>query len=220
MGATARARPDIAAALDVYEASAAACELPGWKDQRTLLQLLAARASSEQDVATLLGHFVGDDDARGFLARALLRRMIDPALVAAVNAAMFGSAIDWPALDRKLRLAATPADQMKLLRAAMALAPADPEGERRMMAMLAKQGQRDEAIARGRKIREQGWFTPALAQTLGELLVDAGEVEDAQRVLSEIVEFDPDSATNRRLLGDVFCATVGSTAPTRSTATS
>ncbi len=195
---------DIAAALDVYEASAAACELPGWKDQRTLLQLLAARASSEQDVATLLGHFVGDDDARGFLARALLRRMIDPALVAAVNAAMFGSAIDWPALDRKLRLAATPADQMKLLRAAMALAPADPEGERRMMAMLAKQGQRDEAIARGRKIREQGWFTPALAQTLGELLVDAGEVEDAQRVLSEIVEFDPDSATNRRLLGDVF----------------
>ncbi|MBX7082328.1 MAG: hypothetical protein K1X88_24180 [Nannocystaceae bacterium] len=195
---------DMATALSTYEATAAACELPGWKDQRTLLQLIAARASSESDIAMLLHHFRDDADARGYLARALLRRMIDPALVAAVNTAMFGSAIDWPALDARMRLATSGADQLALLRTALARAPGDPEGERRMIAMLAKQGQRDEAIARGRKVREQGWFTPALAQTLGELLVEAGEVEDAQRVLSEIVEFDPDSASNRRLLGDVF----------------
>ncbi|MBK8234959.1 MAG: hypothetical protein IPK74_05345 [Deltaproteobacteria bacterium] len=195
---------DVSAALELYEATAATCELPGWKDQRTLLTMIAARAGSEHDVSLLLSHFEGDADARNYLARALLRRMIDPALVAAVNAAMSGVAIDWPAMDRRLRLATSHAERLTLLRAALSRAPGDPEGERRMLTVLAANGQRDEAIARGRKLREQGWFTPALAQTLGELLVDAGQVDDAQRVLSEIVEFDPESIDNRRLLGDIF----------------
>jgi tetratricopeptide (TPR) repeat protein len=196
--------PDLSAALAVYESTASVCELPGWKDQRTLLQLVQARANTEQDIALLLAHFADDADARGYLARALLRRLVDPALVAAVGAALFGEVIDWSALDRKIRLQTEPEAQLALLRAALARAPGDPEGERRMMRMLAARGQRDEAIARGRKVREQGWFTPALAQDLGELLVESGKIEEAQRVFSEIVEFDPESFESRRLLGDVF----------------
>lgn len=196
--------PDLSAALAVYETTASVCELPGWKDQRTLLQLVQARANTEQDIALLLAHFADDADARGYLARALLRRLVDPALVAAVGAALFGEVIDWSALDRKIRLQTEPEAQLALVRAALARAPGDPEGERRMMRMLAARGQRDEAIARGRKVREQGWFTPALAQDLGELLVESGKIEEAQRVFSEIVEFDPESFESRRLLGDVF----------------
>lgn len=195
---------DMNATLEVYEAVASTCEMPGWKDQRTMLGLVQTRAGTEHDIALLLAHFADDTDARGYLARALLRRLVDPALVAAVGAAMFGEVVDWPALDRKLRLQTDPEEQIRLLRVALARAPGDPEGERRMIRMLAARGQRDEAIARGRKIREQGWFTPALAQTLGELLVETGEVEEAQRVFSEIVEFDPESFDSRRLLGDVF----------------
>ena len=195
---------DMNATLEVYEAVASTCEMPGWKDQRTMLQLVQARANSESDIALLLAHFGTDADARGYLARALLRRLVDPALVAAVGAAMFGEVIDWAALDTKLRLQVEPAEQLRLLRVALARAPGDPEGEQRMIRMLAARGQRDEAIARGRKVREQGWFTPALAGTLGELLVENGQIEEAQRVFSEIVEFDPDSIDSRRLLGDVF----------------
>lgn len=195
---------DITATLEVYEAVASSCEMPGWKDQRTMLQLVQARANSEADIAMLLGHFADDSDARSYLARALLRRLVDPALVGAVGAAMFGEVIDWPALDRKLRLQTDAAEQLRLLRVAMTRAPGDPEGERRMIRMLAARGQRAEAIARGRKVREQGWFTPALAQSLGELLVEDGQIEEAQRVFSEIVEFDPDSFGSRRLLGDIF----------------
>ncbi|HWB74746.1 MAG TPA: VIT domain-containing protein [Nannocystaceae bacterium] len=195
---------DMNAALEVYEATAATCELPGWKDQRTMLQLLQARVQSESDVGVLLGHFAAQADARDWLARALLRRLVDPAMVAAVGRATLGLSVDWAVIDRKVRLATSFDDQLALVRGALAKVPGDPEGERRLMRMLAAHGQRDEAIARGRKIREQGLFTPALAQALGELLVDAGEIEEAQRVLSEIVEFDPDSVASRRLLGDVF----------------
>ena len=195
---------DMNAALEVYEATAATCELPGWKDQRTMLQLLQARVQSESDVGVLLGHFASQADARDWLARALLRRLVDPAMVAAVGRATNGVSVDWAVVDRKVRLATSFEDQLALVRTALARVPGDPEGERRLMRMLAAHGQRDEAIARGRKIREQGMFTPALAQALGELLVDAGEIEEAQRVLSEIVEFDPDSVASRRLLGDVF----------------
>lgn len=195
---------DMSAALEVYEATAATCELPGWKDQRTMLQLLQARAASEHDVALLLGHFAGETDARNWLARALLRRLVDPAMVGAVGRATAGKSVDWAAIDRKLLLSTSADDQLALVRSALARVPGDPEGERRLMRLLAANGKRDEAIARGRKIREQGLFTPALAQALGELLVDAGEIEEAQRVLSEIVEFDPDSVASRRLLGDVF----------------
>ncbi|MFO0756164.1 MAG: hypothetical protein U0359_06715 [Byssovorax sp.] len=47
-------------------------------------------------------------------------------------------------------------------------------------------------------------MSPALALDLGDVLADAGLVEDATRTYSEIVEFDPASAESRRLLGDVY----------------
>jgi tetratricopeptide (TPR) repeat protein len=47
-------------------------------------------------------------------------------------------------------------------------------------------------------------MTPGLAQALGEALVAHGEPKQAQRVFSEIVEFDPDDPMSRQLLGDIF----------------
>jgi tetratricopeptide (TPR) repeat protein len=43
-----------------------------------------------------------------------------------------------------------------------------------------------------------------LAQRLGEALVSAGQHDEAKRVFSEIVEYDPEGEYTRRLLGDIF----------------
>jgi tetratricopeptide (TPR) repeat protein len=195
------------AALNIYEAAAGSCEITGWKDQRVFLQLLHERVQSEAEISVLLGHFAGENDARGYLARGLLRRLVDPSLIAAVENAMFSGGVDWHAIDRELLLVVEPdadAKKLAIVQQALLRSPGDPQGERRMIRLLTEQGQLEEALARGRRLREQGLMTPALAQQIGEVFVLHGQEDQAQRVFSEIVEFDPRSPGSRRLLGDIF----------------
>jgi Ca-activated chloride channel family protein len=194
-------------ALNIYEAAAGSCEITGWKDQRVFLQLLHERVRTEQEIAVLLGHFTGETDARDYLARGLMRRLVEPSLVAAVESAMFRTGVDWHDVDRQLFLVSEPeADNKKLaiVQQALLRSPGDPQGERRMIRLLTEQGKLEEAIARGRRLREQGLMTPVLAQQIGEVFVAHGQEDQAQRIFSEIVEFDPQSPASRRLLGDIF----------------
>jgi len=195
------------AALNVYEAAAGSCEITGWKDQRVFLQLLHERVQTEAEIAVLLAHFNGENDARNYLARGLMRRLVDPSLLAAVETAMFSGGVDWSDVDRQILLVTgDDADDKKLaiVQQALLRSPGAPQGERRMIRLLTEQGKLEEAIARGRRLREQGLMTPILAQQIGEVFVAHGQPEQAQRVFSEIVEFDPRSPDSRRLLGDIF----------------
>ncbi|MEZ4453698.1 MAG: VIT domain-containing protein [Nannocystaceae bacterium] len=198
-------QPTMVGALESYEAAAGSCELPGWKDQRVFLQLLQERVATEDDARLLLAHFDGEADARDTLARALLRRLVDPGLIAAVESALFGGAVDWRDLDRRLLLVVDDEPRkLAMIQQALAQSPGDPQGELRLVRLLAAQGKLADAIARGRRLREQGLMTPGLAQQLGEVFVAHGEDDQARRVFSEIVEFDPQSPQSRRLLGDIF----------------
>lgn len=191
-------------ALEIYEASAGSCEIRNWKDQRTFLGLLQGKARTEVEIGMMLGHFGDEPDAARYLARTLLRRLVDPALVAAVDAAMFGARVDWSDVDRRVVLALTSSDKLGIVRDALARAPGDPEGELRMLELLVANDRLDEAVSRGRRLREQGLMTPVLAQSLGEIMVAHGQTKEAQRLFSELVEFDPASPVSRRLLGDIF----------------
>ncbi len=190
--------------LEIYEASAGSCEVRGWKDQRTFLKLLQSKAETETDISMLLNHFHAEPDATRYIARALLRRLVDPSMIAAVDNAMFGALVDWSDVDRRVVLALALDDKLDVVRDALARAPGDPEGELRLLELLVAGDRLQEAVTRGRRLREQGLMTPALAQSLGEVMVAHGQVEEAQRLFSEIVEFDPESARSRRLLGDIF----------------
>jgi len=195
------------AALNAYEAAAGSCEITGWKDQRVFLQLLHERVQTEAEIAVLLGHFAGENDARNYLARGLMRRLVDPSLLAAVEMAMFSGGVDWSDVDRQVLLitgADADAKKLAIVQLALLRSPGAPQGERRMIRLLTEQGKLEEAIARGRRLREQGLMTPILAQQIGEVFVSHGQPEQAQRVFSEIVEFDPRSPGSRRLLGDIF----------------
>jgi Ca-activated chloride channel family protein len=136
-----------------------------------------------------------------------MRRLVDPALLAAVETAMFGGGVDWRDVDRQMLLVfgeGAEARRLSIVQEALLRSPGDPQGERRMIRLLTEQGKLEEALARGRRLREQGLMTPILAQQIGEVFVANGEAEAAQRVFSEIVEFDPRSPGSRRLLGDIF----------------
>ncbi len=186
-----------------YETARSACELPDWRDQSALLDLLQQKVQTEDAAKTLLAYFVGSKDAQQFVARAILRRTVDVRLAAAVSRVLFG-AIDWVKVDRELLDLEKIDDKLAHLRAAMLVAPGDPEGDVRLVRLLAKKGDRVEALSYGRRLRDRGLLTPSLAQSLGDVLVEAGEKDEALRTYSEIVEFDGANPVSRRLLGDVF----------------
>jgi tetratricopeptide (TPR) repeat protein len=190
--------------LTSYEAAVASCELPGWKDQRVFLDLLQTRVSTEGDVSMLLAHFRTQPDARSYLVKVLLRRLVDPSLVAAVENAVFGADVDWLAVDRALALETDPERRLAIVGKALERSPDDPQGERRLIALYVEQNRIDDAIDRGRRLGEKGLVTPELALQIGELLARAGREDDARRLFSELVEFDPRDANSRRLLGDAL----------------
>jgi tetratricopeptide (TPR) repeat protein len=186
-----------------YEAARAACELPDFRDQAALLQLVQAKIATEDTAERVLAHFAGEPESQQYLARAILRRTVDVRLAAAVSRVLYGG-VDWLDLDRRILEKEKIDDKLQLVRAAMLVAPGDPAGDLRLIRLLAKKGERQEALAYGRRLRDRGLMTPLLATQLGDVLADAGEKDEALRTYSEIVEFDGDNPASRRALGDVF----------------
>ena len=187
-----------------YEGARATCELYDWRAEQAMLDLVQARVKTEGGAAALLAHFAGERDKQRFVARAILRRSVDARITAAVRRVLFDDGARWTALEEELAAVAAVEERLAKMRAAVAASPGDPEGEIRLVRLLAEAGQKEEAVALGRRLRDKGFMTPALALDLGDVLAQSGFGDDAIRTYSEIVEFDPSSADSRRLLGDVY----------------
>jgi hypothetical protein len=187
-----------------YDAARVACELPDWRDQAALLDLLQERISTEDGAQTLLAHLASEPEAQRYVARAILRRTVDTRLAAAVSRVLFGGRVDWAKVDRELDDIDKPDQREAHLREMMLVSPGDPEGDVRLVKLLATDGKRADALAYGRRLRDRGLLTPTLAQALGDVLADAGAADEAMRTYSEVVEFDGASPVSRRVLGDIF----------------
>ncbi|MBN2191951.1 MAG: VWA domain-containing protein [Polyangiaceae bacterium] len=198
---TARNAPDL---LARYDAARTACELPDWHAERSFLELMQRSIDTEGDARVALGRFAARPEVKKYLAQLILRRAVDERLVAVVEAELFGRAVNWAELDRKLTEFEKIEDRIAKVREAMAKAPDDPNGGMRLVELLVEAGMKDEALALGRRLRDQGTMTPSLAQQLGNVLARAGLPEEAVRTYSEIVEFDPRNLASRRLLGDIY----------------
>lgn len=187
----------------IHDRAYSACELPDWRDESALLDILQQRVSTEQMAEALLVHLRSQPDAARFVAKNLLRRTVDVRIAAAVSRALYGG-VDWQRVDNEIAATDKLDRQLLVIKTAMLAAPDDPQGELRYVRVLARAGERQEALSRGRRLRDRGMMTPTLAQQLGDVLVEAGENEEALRTYSEIVEFDGESKESRRVLGDIF----------------
>ncbi len=190
--------------LSQYEAARSTCELPDWRDQAALLDLVQHQVTTEQGAELVLAHFGGEPDAQRFVARSILRRTVDVRLAAAVSRVLFGGTVDWAKIDRDILDTDKPDARLLKLKTAMLQAPGDPAGDVRLVRMLADTDDRGGAIAYGRRLRDRGFLTPTLAQQLGDVLAAAGERDEALRTYSEVVEFDGNNPDSRRVLGDIY----------------
>jgi Ca-activated chloride channel homolog len=190
--------------IERYEGARTTCEVSDFRAQAALLSLIQAKVRTEGAAEALLAHFAGQRETQKFIAHAILRRSVDARMVAAVRRVLFEDRARWAELDNELAAIVAPADRVTRLRQIQLSYPDDPEAMIRLVRALADAGQKDEALALGRRLRERGLMSPSLSLVLGDVLADGGYQDDAVRTYSEIVEFDPLSAESRRLLGDVY----------------
>jgi hypothetical protein len=187
-----------------YLSAMRACELSDWRAERTFLSLLQDKVRSEAGARLILEMFAARPEVQKHVAKLILRRSVDAAIVRAVEGVVFGSAVNWNLVDLELQAAETPPERIAILRRAMLESPEDPNGGIRLVSALVDAGDKDQAVAIGRRLRDQGLLTPAIARQLGDALAAAGLSQEAVRTYSEIVEFDAESTQSRRLLGDIY----------------
>ncbi len=192
------------ALMALYQATTRGCELPDWRAERTFLELLQARVDSEGGVTYVLAQLASRPEVQKFVAKLILRRSVEPRIVAAVERVLFGSDTNWNNVDLELAGIKDSDKRIARLREIVAGAPEDPEGAIRLVKLLVGADHKDEALAIGRRLRDDGLLTPRIAQELGDVLARAGLADEAVRTYSGIVEFDPGSIASRRLLGDIY----------------
>ena len=190
--------------LNRYQAARRACELEDWQAERAFLRVLQEGVDSEGGARLLLQSFSGRPDVQAYVAKLILRRAVDERLVAAVEGVVFGTAVRWDEVDRDLSELETIDARIARLQEVMARAPSDPNGQIRMVELLAQADRAEEALNLGRRLRDEGLMTPRIARQLGDVLARVGLEEEAVRTYSEIVEFDPQSLASRLLLGDIY----------------
>ncbi|HET9960189.1 MAG TPA: VIT domain-containing protein [Polyangiaceae bacterium] len=192
--------------LSRYELAVRACEVPDWRAERALLELLSLRIRDEGTVTAVLSAFADRPDVQRYLAKLILRRAVDPRLIQAVERAVFGGRVDWLKVDLETAKIASAEQRLTTLRQYVAMAPDDPNGLLRLMRTLMDLSRTEEALGLGRRLRDQGFVTPLIAQQLGDMLARAGLADQAVRTYSEIVEFDAQNSASRSLLGDIYLA--------------
>ena len=190
--------------LERYETARRACELPDWRAERTFLKLLQERVGSEGDAVQVLRYFAWRPDVQKYIGKLILRRVVDDRIVAAVERALFGGRVDWNGVDLELQAIEDLDARIAKLRELMAKAPDDPNGDIRLVKLYVKAGKAPEALAHGRRLRDQGFLTLRIARQLGDVLARSEQEAEAVRTYSEIVEFDPESVASRQLLGDIY----------------
>ncbi|APR78494.1 Hypothetical protein A7982_03841 [Minicystis rosea] len=190
--------------LTQYENALSTCELDSFRAKAAMVQLIQGKVRTEGAAEILLARFAGEREMQKLIAQSILRRTVDARIVAVVRRALFEDKVKWAEIDGELALLATPEDRVAKLRQLEISYPDDPEVQMRLVRALAEAKQKDEALALGRRMQGRGLMSPALSLTLGDVLAESGETDEAVRTYSEIVEFDPSSADSRRLLGDVY----------------
>ncbi|MBI2567854.1 MAG: hypothetical protein HYV63_12555 [Candidatus Schekmanbacteria bacterium] len=192
--------------IAAYEAARDHCELSDWSAESAFLRLIERRIDDAAVAASLLTYFGNNPTALRYLAGRLARHAVDDELMSIVDRAVAGKVVDWTQLDADLAREPDAEKRVARLRAVVEAAPDSPEGAYRLIRALAAAGRADEALLLGRRLEGDGLLTPRVARALGDVLAGKNETRNAIRTYSEIVEFDPDSAESRRLLGDTLLA--------------
>ncbi|MBN2717484.1 MAG: hypothetical protein JXX14_16660 [Deltaproteobacteria bacterium] len=112
--------------------------------------------------------------------------------------------MDWFSVRAGLPAIEKPADRVAKVRELLKNNPEDPAGRALFINVLLDAGQIDEAMAVANRLRRDELAGPDVLATLCDLQAEVGLESEAKRTCSELVEYNPDAADARQMLGDLF----------------
>jgi tetratricopeptide (TPR) repeat protein/Mg-chelatase subunit ChlD len=183
---------------NVYFEAGKACELPAWRDRKTLLDVLEPYAVMAEQVQGLLAQFSRYPKLQTYLKRKVLRRVMNPDMLA-----VYGG-VNWDEVRRSLGAIENPDKRVEHVKAGLARDPEDPVGLGLLVEVLFDADRADEAFAAAMRLRRDGQASPSVLIVLCDLLADRGQVDEARRACSELVEWSPEDPDARQTLGDLF----------------
>lgn len=192
--------------LDVFRDAERACEIRTARDRRAFLDVLLDRAATLPRMIELYAYLT-DSTSRGFVRSAVLRRVRTADDLRMVRAAFGLSSTSDDALVRQvLERATTPRARVRALRALVADRPDSNELKLRLLEELETDGFVPEARRLALRLRHDPLADPGIRTAIGEMYLRFGDEDEARRVFSEIVEFQPYDEVARRRLGDLYRA--------------
>ncbi len=177
------------------------CELPQWRHQQALLEMIEARATSADQVRALLAGFSSYPKLRRLLQRRIVRRTLDPDLLYGIYS---WSGPDWHTVRRGLAAIEKPEKRLEELQKVLDRFPEDPVGQGILIEVLLEMGDVEKARQVATRLRRDELAGPLVLGTLCDLQAEVGHEADARRTCSELVEFNAMDPAARRRLGDLF----------------
>ncbi len=177
------------------------CELPRWRDQRVMLNLIERKARGPVEVSGILSAFNGNPKLQNYLRRRILRRTLDPDATMGLR---FPDVVNWQAVLTGLAALKTPEARIEELKRILDKNPQDPVGRGKLVELLVDLDMLEQAMAEASRLRRDGLASPKVLEILCDLKAAAGEVDEARRTCSELVEFNSDDPDTRKRLGDMF----------------
>jgi Ca-activated chloride channel homolog len=187
--------------LRVYTEAGERCELMSFRERKAMLDLVESRAATAADVQAVLVAFSRYPGAADYLRRRITRRALDPDTALGLY---FPSGVDWASVRRGLAALKSPAERVAAVRRALEGRPDDPWGRGLLVEALVGADLTEEARAEAERLKRDGLASPGVLGILCDLDAEAGNVPEAQRVCSELVEFNAKDPAARRELGDLF----------------
>jgi tetratricopeptide (TPR) repeat protein len=172
-----------------------------WRERKELLDLIEGRSATPSDVQLLLSAFQAYPSAANYLRRRITRRALDPE---ATLGYYFPSGVDWFSVRRGLAALKTPEARVAEVRRLLEGREDDPWGRGLLVEVLVGAELTEEAMAEALRLKRDSLASPEVLSLLCDLQADAGDVGEAQRTCSELVEFNAQDPNARRALGDLF----------------
>lgn len=193
------------ASPSAYLVAKAGCELLTAAERRAFLEVwldLVPRGTSRVALARALATF-GETEAADVVRREAIRRAETPQELWQIRVALLGDEqLALPAFRKKYGAAQTNEERLDVVRRFLRLAPHEGTLTRRLFALLATMGQKEQLVLEIRAARRDPF---ADAETLADgasALLALGEREEAARAFGELIERAPSDPHAHAYLGD------------------
>jgi hypothetical protein len=190
---------------EAYARARRTCELPGWAEQRGLLDLVLDRSpggAARFGVAARLEE-QGDADAAAYVRREAVRRAETPGELAEVRRALVS---DEPVAGRTFETQYGKAHdddaRLVVVRRFLRLSPHDSRLRRLLLVLLERLGQKDALVQETHRVREDAFSDAALLSDAASALRRAGRDLEGRRAFGELVERAPEDPFARAYAGD------------------